>query len=33
VENQAQAEARVVDKARDAAIVAVEMANLLDDLL
>ncbi|MGE5450649.1 MAG: 6,7-dimethyl-8-ribityllumazine synthase [Acidobacteriota bacterium] len=33
VENQAQAEARVVEKSRDAARVAVEMANLLDDLL
>jgi 6,7-dimethyl-8-ribityllumazine synthase len=33
VENQAQAEARVEDKARDAARVAVEMANLLDELL
>ena len=33
VENVAQAEARVVDKARDAARVAVEMANLMDDLL
>jgi 6,7-dimethyl-8-ribityllumazine synthase len=32
VENAAQAEARVVDKARDAARVAVEMANLLEDL-
>lgn len=32
VENQAQAEARVVEKARDAARVAVEMANLLEDL-
>jgi 6,7-dimethyl-8-ribityllumazine synthase len=32
VENQAQAEARVDDKARDAARVAVEMANLLEDL-
>ena len=33
VENQAQAEARVVEKSRDAARVAVEMANLLDELL
>ena len=33
VENVAQAEARVEDKARDAARVAVEMANLMDDLL
>jgi len=33
VENLAQAEARVEDKARDAARVAVEMANLMDDLL
>jgi 6,7-dimethyl-8-ribityllumazine synthase len=33
VENEAQALARVVDKARDAARVAVEMANLMDDLL
>jgi len=33
VETQAQAEARVEDKARDAAKVAVEMANLLDELL
>ena len=33
VENQAQAEARVAEKGRDAARVAVEMANLLDDLL
>jgi 6,7-dimethyl-8-ribityllumazine synthase len=33
VETQAQAEERVEDKARDAARVAVEMANLLDDLL
>jgi 6,7-dimethyl-8-ribityllumazine synthase len=31
-ENVAQAEARVDEKARDAARVAVEMANLLDDL-
>jgi len=30
-ENEAQAEARAVDKGRDAARVAVEMANLLDD--
>ena len=33
VENEAQALARVEDKARDAARVAVEMANLMDDLL
>ena len=33
VENDAQAQARVDEKARDAARVAVEMANLLDDLL
>lgn len=33
VEDQAQAEARVVEKSRDAARVAVEMANLLDGLL
>jgi len=33
VENQEQAEARVEEKGRDAARVAVEMANLLDDLL
>jgi 6,7-dimethyl-8-ribityllumazine synthase len=33
VENLAQAEARVEDKARDAARVAVEMANLMDELL
>jgi len=33
VENQAQAEARVEEKGRDAARVAVEMANLLDELL
>ncbi|HET8871736.1 MAG TPA: 6,7-dimethyl-8-ribityllumazine synthase [Aquabacterium sp.] len=33
VENDAQAQARVVEKSRDAARVAVEMANLLDDLL
>lgn len=32
VENQAQAEARAVDKGRDAARVAVEMANLMDEL-
>ena len=32
VENLAQAQARAVDKGRDAARVAVEMANLLDDL-
>ncbi len=33
VENEAQAVARVIEKSRDAARVAVEMANLLDDLL
>ena len=33
VENEAQALARVEDKARDAARVAFEMANLMDDLL
>ena len=33
VENMAQALARADDKGRDAARVAVEMANLLDDLL
>lgn len=33
VENEAQALARAVEKGRDAARVAVEMANLLDDLL
>jgi 6,7-dimethyl-8-ribityllumazine synthase len=33
VETQEQAEARVDEKGRDAARVAVEMANLLDDLL
>ena len=33
VENEAQALARVEDKSRDAARVAVEMANLMDDLL
>ena len=33
VENEAQAHARVEDKARDAAHVAIEMANLMDDLL
>ncbi len=33
VENDAQAEARVVEKSRDAARVAVEMANLLEALL
>jgi 6,7-dimethyl-8-ribityllumazine synthase len=33
VEDQAQAEARVEEKGRDAARVAVEMANLLDELL
>ena len=32
VENEAQAWARAEDKGRDAARVAVEMANLLDDL-
>ncbi len=32
VENQAQAEARAVDKGRDAARVAVEMAQLMDRL-
>lgn len=32
VENVAQAEARQVDKGRDAARVAVEMANLLNEL-
>jgi 6,7-dimethyl-8-ribityllumazine synthase len=32
VENQAQAEARVDEKARDAALVAVELANLAEDL-
>lgn len=32
VENMAQAEARQVDKGRDAAQVAIEMANLLADL-
>ena len=32
VENEAQAWARAADKGRDAARVAVEMANLLDDL-
>jgi 6,7-dimethyl-8-ribityllumazine synthase len=32
VENQAQAEARKLDKGRDAARVAVEMANLMDEL-
>ena len=30
VENQAQAEARQVEKGRDAALVAIEMANLLE---
>jgi 6,7-dimethyl-8-ribityllumazine synthase len=30
-ENEAQADARAEDKGRDAAQVAVEMANLLDD--
>ena len=33
VENEAQALARVEDKSRDAARVAIEMANLMDDLL
>ena len=33
VENESQALARVEDKARDAARVAIEMANLMDDLL
>jgi 6,7-dimethyl-8-ribityllumazine synthase len=33
VENEAQAQARIVDKSKDAARVAVEMANLLDELL
>jgi 6,7-dimethyl-8-ribityllumazine synthase len=33
VENEAQAQARVEDKSREAARVAVEMANLMDDLL
>ena len=32
VENMAQAEARKIDKGRDAARVAVEMANLMDEL-
>jgi 6,7-dimethyl-8-ribityllumazine synthase len=32
VENQAQADARATDKGRDAARVAVEMANLMDEL-
>jgi 6,7-dimethyl-8-ribityllumazine synthase len=32
VENEAQAQARAVEKARDAARVAVEMANLMDAL-
>jgi 6,7-dimethyl-8-ribityllumazine synthase len=32
VENEAQAWARVAEKGRDAARVAVEMANLLDDI-
>ena len=31
-ENQAQAEARQVEKGRDAALVAIEMANLVDDI-
>ena len=33
VENEEQAWARAEDKGRDAARVAVEMANLMDDLL
>jgi 6,7-dimethyl-8-ribityllumazine synthase len=33
VENLAQAEARIEEKGRDAALVAIEMANLLDELL
>ncbi|MEX8520616.1 MAG: 6,7-dimethyl-8-ribityllumazine synthase [Leptothrix sp. (in: b-proteobacteria)] len=33
VETEAQAEARIIEKGRDAARVAVEMANLLEDLL
>jgi len=33
VENEAQAWARAEDKGRDAARVAIEMANLMDDLL
>jgi 6,7-dimethyl-8-ribityllumazine synthase len=33
VDDLAQAQARVTEKGRDAARVAVEMANLLDDLL
>ncbi len=33
VENEAQAEARMLDKGRDAARVAVEMANLMNELL
>ena len=33
VENEEQAQARAADKGRDAARVAVEMANLLDELL
>ena len=32
VENQAQAEARQGEKGKDAALVAIEMANLLDDV-
>ncbi len=32
VENQAQAQARQSDKGKDAALVAIEMANLLDDV-
>ncbi len=31
-ENQAQAEARQVEKGRDAALVAIEMANLVDEI-
>jgi len=33
VENEAQAQARVEDKSREAARVAIEMANLMDELL
>jgi 6,7-dimethyl-8-ribityllumazine synthase len=33
VETEAQAEVRIIEKGRDAARVAVEMANLLEDLL
>ncbi len=32
VENQAQADARIVEKGRDAARVAVEMANLMEEI-